>query len=334
MFDGREVRGLDQTGLSQKAGPVISDVVLARSGRHSSNLVGDGQAHLLLGFDGLVAASDTAIRAASPDRTVTIASTHRTPTGRMITHPALPYPDEPIERRLDARSRPEANRFPDATALAIALTGSSASANVFLVGVAIQDGRVPISIPSIERAIELNGVAVDANLAALEMPPTIHALLAARIERLRPEERTLLERAAVVGRNFSRNAVAALLRLATGDRGLDQPIAEVVIRDAPSTGAQAGQGFHLEVQPDLGGGVHKIGVGKETVLPSVFAPILVLFEPQHTQLFRRRGFRLVVALHADNAPVNPARVRTAAADFVATVVKPQAGEVVGVLPAA
>src|SRR6266481_9222871 len=52
---------------------------------------------------------------------------------------------------------------------------------------------------------------VGANLAALEMPPTIHALLAARIERLRPEERAVLERAAVVGRHFSRSAVAALL---------------------------------------------------------------------------------------------------------------------------
>ncbi|MFN2375302.1 MAG: AAA family ATPase [Candidatus Binatia bacterium] len=50
-----------------------------------------------------------------------------------------------------------------------------------------------------------------AALAALEMPPTIHALLAARIERLRPEERTVLERAAVVGRHFSRSALAALL---------------------------------------------------------------------------------------------------------------------------
>ncbi|HXJ34119.1 MAG TPA: nuclear transport factor 2 family protein [Candidatus Eisenbacteria bacterium] len=48
-------------------------------------------------------------------------------------------------------------------------------------------------------------------LAALEMPPTIQALLAARIERLRPEERTVLERAAVVGRQFSRTAVAQLL---------------------------------------------------------------------------------------------------------------------------
>ena len=52
---------------------------------------------------------------------------------------------------------------------------------------------------------------VGANLAALEMPPTIHALLAARLERLRPEERAVLERAAVVGRHFSRNAIAALM---------------------------------------------------------------------------------------------------------------------------
>ncbi len=56
-----------------------------------------------------------------------------------------------------------------------------------------------------------------ANLAALEMPPTIHALLAARIERLRPEERSVLERAAVVGRHFSRSAVAALLPREAGD---------------------------------------------------------------------------------------------------------------------
>jgi class 3 adenylate cyclase/tetratricopeptide (TPR) repeat protein len=54
-------------------------------------------------------------------------------------------------------------------------------------------------------------------LARLEMPPTIQALLAARIERLRPEERTVLERAAVVGRQFSRAAVTHLLPRDAGD---------------------------------------------------------------------------------------------------------------------
>lgn len=64
-----------------------------------------------------------------------------------------------------------------------------------------------------EGAIERHGdrFVVGANLAALEMPPTIHALLAARIDRLRAEERGVLERAAVVGRHFSRGAVSALL---------------------------------------------------------------------------------------------------------------------------
>ncbi|TMM11168.1 MAG: hypothetical protein E6F98_11540 [Actinobacteria bacterium] len=43
-----------------------------------------------------------------------------------------------------------------------------------------------------------------------DVPPTIHALLAARLDRLEPEERAVLERAAVAGRDFSREAVAEL----------------------------------------------------------------------------------------------------------------------------
>jgi class 3 adenylate cyclase/tetratricopeptide (TPR) repeat protein len=45
----------------------------------------------------------------------------------------------------------------------------------------------------------------------VEVPPTIQALLAARIDRLPREERAVLERAAVEGRLFHRGAVSALL---------------------------------------------------------------------------------------------------------------------------
>lgn len=54
-------------------------------------------------------------------------------------------------------------------------------------------------------------------LAGLEIPPTIQALLAARIERLAPEERVVLERAAVIGRHFTRSAVAHLLSSRDGE---------------------------------------------------------------------------------------------------------------------
>ncbi|MGH3008647.1 MAG: ATP-binding protein [Gaiellaceae bacterium] len=48
----------------------------------------------------------------------------------------------------------------------------------------------------------------DAELS--ELPPTIQALLAARLDRLQPEERDVLERAAVVGKDFWPGAIAAL----------------------------------------------------------------------------------------------------------------------------
>jgi class 3 adenylate cyclase/tetratricopeptide (TPR) repeat protein len=46
--------------------------------------------------------------------------------------------------------------------------------------------------------------------ADAEIPPTIQALLAARLDRLPPAERTTLERAAVIGREFSRATIEEL----------------------------------------------------------------------------------------------------------------------------
>src|SRR5262249_2320857 len=71
-----------------------------------------------------------------------------------------------------------------------------------LVRMLVQDGALKREGDRWTTAVEL---------AHVEMPPTIQALLAARIERLRPGGRTVLERAAVVGRQFSRAAVTPLL---------------------------------------------------------------------------------------------------------------------------
>ncbi|MDX2378562.1 MAG: indolepyruvate ferredoxin oxidoreductase family protein [Acidimicrobiia bacterium] len=164
MLDGWETHGLDQTGLSQKAGPVISDVTLARADVTTSNIIGERQADVLIAFDSLVAAGDGAIDAADPSRTTVIASAHRTPTGRMITHPEIAYPEDAIRSRLDARSI--ASHHLDAAALADRLAGGAAGANIVLLGVAVQTGLLPVSPASIERAITLNGVAVERNTAA------------------------------------------------------------------------------------------------------------------------------------------------------------------------
>ena len=49
-----------------------------------------------------------------------------------------------------------------------------------------------------------------ADMGALEVPPTLHALVAARLDRLAASDRSILQNAAVVGQTFSLEALAAI----------------------------------------------------------------------------------------------------------------------------
>ncbi len=168
MLDGFHVRGLDQTGLSQKAGPVSSDVRVSRHAPEASNHANAAGIDCLLAFDMLAAASDSHRAGASAGRTVVIGSVDVVPTGAMITNPGtMLYPERGVLRgRLDGVSRPEANRYLDAAAICRGLFGGSTAANILTMGVAVQVGAIPIRPATIERAIELNGVAVQQNVTA------------------------------------------------------------------------------------------------------------------------------------------------------------------------
>jgi indolepyruvate ferredoxin oxidoreductase len=167
MLDGYHVRGLDQIGLSQKAGPVVSDLRLSRTGPTPTNRLGAGQADLLLAFDQLVAASDRGLHTTDPDRTTVVGSTSPTPTGEMITHLDLELPDaETLCKRIAEETRDDARFWADAAAITGDLFGSARTSNVFVVGMAHQAGCLPVGAERIEEAIRLNGVAVEENLAA------------------------------------------------------------------------------------------------------------------------------------------------------------------------
>ncbi|WP_280398241.1 indolepyruvate ferredoxin oxidoreductase family protein [Nocardia carnea] len=162
---GLHVEGLDQTGLSQKAGPVTSHLRLGAEPVAASNRVGPSTADCILAFDLLTAADAGNAGYGNPDRTVTVASTSRTPTGDMVYDPAVGYPaDNELLGRLDASCH-TLTTF-DALAAAEALFGNTAAANFLLVGAAYQLGGLPIPGTEIEKAIALNAVAVAANQAA------------------------------------------------------------------------------------------------------------------------------------------------------------------------
>src|SRR5689334_2202303 len=57
---------------------------------------------------------------------------------------------------------------------------------------------------------EMLALVRDSGSGDVEVPPTIQALLAARLDQLDPAERSVLERGAIEGRTFHRGAVAAL----------------------------------------------------------------------------------------------------------------------------
>jgi len=167
MLADRNVRGLDQTGLSQKAGPVVSDVCITADGATPSNHANASGVDSILAFDLLVGARDANLNGARADRTVMIASTDAVPTGSMVTDPTLQLPTgAELTDRVGAVTRGKENRFLDAAALADGLLGSTTTANILVLGAAVQSGAVPIPVAAMEQAIGLNGVAVETNLAA------------------------------------------------------------------------------------------------------------------------------------------------------------------------
>ena len=164
MLGGYHVRGLDQTGLSQKAGPVVSDIRLSRDVPQPSNKATAGSVDVLIAFDQLVGGNDATLRTLSSSRSVVVANSAEVATGSMVVHPDRAYPLAELNDRLASSTRE--HLLVDAHRLVVDLLGDDSTVNVFMLGVAVQAGHVPVAPELIERAITLNGVAVQKNLAA------------------------------------------------------------------------------------------------------------------------------------------------------------------------
>ena len=165
VIDGLFVRGLDQLGMAQKGGAVVSDLVLTGGDDTLPNKVAPGECDLYLGLDLLVAADERNLAGTAADRTIAVLSTSEVPTGSMVSHVDVAFP--PADRTVDAIARRARDAVTaDARELCLRLFGDDQYANILLIGVACQAGALPISPESIEEAITLNGAAVERNLQA------------------------------------------------------------------------------------------------------------------------------------------------------------------------
>ncbi len=166
-LDGKQVRGLDQTGLAQKGGPIVSDVRVFARGAAPANRAGAGDADVYLGLDLLGAATPQNLLTARPGHTVAVTSTSQVPTASMVLDVTAEFGDVGAYRAtIDAATSPARNVYLDAEAIADRLCGDAIAANTVVLGAAWQRGVVPVSSEAMEQAIRLNGVDVDRTLAA------------------------------------------------------------------------------------------------------------------------------------------------------------------------
>jgi len=189
-LEGQHVLQLDQTGLAQKYGAVLSHVRIAADAERLHGMrIPSGQVDLLLGADLIVAAGKEPLSMLSPQRSAVIVNTHEEMPPSFIRDRDFRFPGVSLLGSLRAASRPDGVATLDATRLAAALLGDSIGANVLMLGFAFQRGLLPVSGAALYRALELYGRNVEENKLAFdwgrfaaESPEQVERLASAKDE--------------------------------------------------------------------------------------------------------------------------------------------------------
>jgi len=166
-LDGKGVSVLDMTGLAQKFGAVYSHLRIADAPAdiHAARIA-TGEADAIIGGDLVVTAGNEAITKTLAGKTRAVVNLAETPTAEFTRNPDWQFPLARMKRRIvDACGEGNVS-FIDAQALSLALMGDAIFANTLLLGMAWQQGLVPVSLGALEQAFELNGTAVEQNRRA------------------------------------------------------------------------------------------------------------------------------------------------------------------------
>ena len=169
-LEGHAASVLDFMGFAQKGGSVLSFVRLAQDPAALNQVRIDAQqADAVLACDVVVAASADALLTVRRGRTRVLANTHEIPVAESLSNPDASLKVEALLEKIEFAAGEAQVETMDAQALAEAFLGDSIVANILAMGYAWQRGLVPVSLAAIQRAIELNGVAVQSNQAAFSL---------------------------------------------------------------------------------------------------------------------------------------------------------------------
>ncbi|MEL7559999.1 indolepyruvate ferredoxin oxidoreductase family protein [Stutzerimonas chloritidismutans] len=166
-LEGKGCTVLDQAGLAQKFGPVVTHIrIAAKQDDIYAVRIAAGETDLLLGCDLVVAAGDDSLTRLNDQISHAVINSHESATAEFTRNPDAQVPGKAMREALVDAVGAEKTHFIDATYLATRLLGDSIATNLFLLGFAYQQGLLPLSAEAIEKAISINGVAAELNQQA------------------------------------------------------------------------------------------------------------------------------------------------------------------------
>ena len=196
-IEGKGIVTQDAAGLAQKGGATWSHVLI---GEHPDDIrttrVSMAAADLVIGCAPIVTAGLVSVLRMREGRTKVALNSHGTPTAAFVKNGNWANPADARAAEIAKAVGQRAVLTFNSDAASTRLMGDSIYTNPMLMGYAWQQGLIPLSRESIQRAIELNGVAVENNKAAFEWgrlaahdPAALERLMTpAQLIELRPRE--------------------------------------------------------------------------------------------------------------------------------------------------
>jgi indolepyruvate ferredoxin oxidoreductase len=169
-LEGKAASVLDFMGFAQKGGSVLSFVRLADLPERLNQVrIDTQQADAVLACDMVVGASPEALQTVRHGRTRIVTNVHEIPVAESLKNPDADLKTELLLAKMRFAAGDEFVETFDAQSLAEEFLGDTVTANILAMGYAWQRGLVPISLAAMQRAIELNGVAVESNLLSFAL---------------------------------------------------------------------------------------------------------------------------------------------------------------------
>jgi indolepyruvate ferredoxin oxidoreductase len=166
--DGKASQTLDMTGLAQKGGPVLSHVRFALDPDDiKAGKTPPASADVIIACDLVVASSGEALVMFDKARTAVVANHDVTPTKEIIENRNVRFDPELLTARV--RSRAKSFAATNAEALAEHHFGDAIYTNMVMLGMAWQNGLIPVSDAAIYEANRLNKVKIKENAAAFDL---------------------------------------------------------------------------------------------------------------------------------------------------------------------